>query len=81
MNKASGHESHQCEKKGKKKRKKNKEEKSASEGEKKQGGGKEEGKIERGKERIRVRAGNVKSSFLSQSAAHCMLSVAMLILN
>lgn len=44
-------------------------------------GGKEREKIKMEKERIRVRVGNVKSSFLSQSAVHCMLSVAMFILN
>lgn len=38
-------------------------------------------KIKGEKERIRVRVGNVKSSFLSQSAAHSVLSVAMFVLN
>lgn len=82
MNKASGHESHQCEKKKEEEEEEQRvRRKSTSGGQKKQGRWKEEGKVKREKERVRVRVGNVKSFFLSQSAAHRVLSVAMFILN
>lgn len=81
MNKASGHESHQCEKKKEEEEEEQRvRRKSTSGGQKKQGRWKE-GKVKREKERVRVRVGNVKSFFLSQSAAHRVLSVAMFILN
>lgn len=84
MNKASGHESHhEKNPKQKKKRKKRKEQRIRGEKcwwrrEVRRG---QRRKIKGEKERIRVRVGNVKSSFLSQSAAHSVLSVAMFILN
>lgn len=88
MNKASGHESHQCEKNPNRKKKRKRKRKNRKEqrvrGEKcwwrrevRRG---QRRKIKGEKERIRVRVGNVESSFLSQSAAHYVLSVPMFIL-